>query len=284
MRPLAAPACASPFAQFVGALTFGVLAVSSPSMAADDPAASASPYVRSDWMIIPSEDVIYKYYPKFAADQGVIGRVLLDCDITKDSKLDNCSVHEEKPEHYGFGEAAIQLAQNEIHLWSQAVADAPLLGQVNVSVAFNPKTSMTDSAILAASTAAMPSTVSKEVADWSETVKQLDWNYAAPAENQMTFWKAERRLGPDSVRGTVRYEYFSAQTIEVQSVRSSAVTYDFDCKADTFKTLAITTYPETNLGGAGRTKQMGDVGPLKIVAGSVLDDAKTRVCDFDAVK
>eukprot|EP01039_Chlorochromonas_danica_P016445 gene16445-19447_t len=66
MRPLAAP-----LAQFIGALAFGALSVGAPSFAADDQTA-VSPYVRSDWMIIPSEDVIYKYYPKFAADKGVI--------------------------------------------------------------------------------------------------------------------------------------------------------------------------------------------------------------------
>ena len=155
MRPLAA--CAAPFAQFIGALALGALSIGAPSFAAEDQTA-ASPYVRSDWMIIPSEDVIYKYYPKFAADKGVIGRVLLDCDITQASGLSNCAVHEEKPEHYGFGEAAILLAQKEIHLWSQAVADTPLLGQVSVSVAFNPKTSAVDSPANTAAAAAMPTT------------------------------------------------------------------------------------------------------------------------------
>ena len=281
MRPLAA--CAAPFAQFIGALALGALSIGAPSFAAEDQTA-ASPYVRSDWMIIPSEDVIYKYYPKFAADKGVIGRVLLDCDITQASGLSNCAVHEEKPEHYGFGEAAILLAQKEIHLWSQAVADTPLLGQVSVSVAFNPKTSAVDSPANTAAAAAMPTAVSTEVSDWSQTIKQMDWNYAAPAENQMTFWKADRRLGPSSVRGTVRYEYFVAQSKEGQSVRSSEVAYEFDCKADTFKTLSITTHPESNLGGASLTKPVNSAAALKITPGSVLDDAETRICTFDAPK
>lgn len=278
MRPLAAP-----LAQFIGALVFGALSFGALSFAADDQT-TASPYVRSDWMIIPSEDVIYKYYPKFAADKGVVGRVMLDCEITQTSGLSNCAVHEEKPEHYGFGEAAVQLAQKEIHLWSQAVADTPLLGQVSVSVAFNPKTSAVDSPANIAAAAAMPTAVSKEVSDWSQTIKQMDWTYAAPAENQMTFWKADRRLGPTSVRGTVRYEYFVTQSKDGQSVRSSEVAYEFDCKADTFKTVSITTHAESNLGGASATKPVNSDAALKITPGSVLDDAETRICTFDASK
>jgi len=283
MRSLAAFARAASRLQCVSALAFGVLSVGGPSLAAEDPSA-ASPYIRSDWMIIPSEDVVYKYYPKFAADKGVTGRVLLDCDITQASGLSNCTVHEEKPEHYGFGDAAIQLAQKEIHLWSQAVADTPLLGQVSVSVAFNPKTSTTDSLTVASTSGPMPSTVSKDVSDWSQTIKQMDWNYAAPAENQMTFWKADRRLGPSEVQGSVRYEYFQLQSKDGQSVHSSEVAYDFDCKADTFKTLSITTHPESNLGGAGVTKTIKGAAALKITPGSVLDDAETRICAFDAPK
>lgn len=285
MRPLAALACVPTLAPFIGALALGALTISAPSFAAEDPAATsvASPYVRSDWMIIPSEDVIYKYYPKFAADRGVLGRVLLDCDVSQASGLSNCAVHEEKPEHYGFGEAAIQLAQKEIHLWSQVVSDTPLLGQVSVSVAFNPKTSAPDNAATSAAAAAMPTAVSNEVTDWSKTIKPLDWGYAAPAENQMTFWKADRRLGPDTVRGAVRYEYFLTQSKEGQSVRSSEVAYEFDCKADTFKTLSITTHTESNLGGAGVSKPINGAA-LKITPGSVLDDAETRICTFDAGK
>ena len=283
MRSSAALACASPFALFIGAVAFGVLSLSAPSFAADNPTA-ASPYVRSDWMIIPSEDVIYKYYPKYAVDTGVTGRVLLDCDITQTSGLSNCTVHEEKPGHYGFGEAAVQLAQKEIHLWSQAVADTPLLGTVSVSVAFNPKTATVSNPASEASAAPMPTTVSKEVSDWSQTIKQMDWNYAAPAENQMTFWKADRRLGPSLVQGTIRYEYFVTQSKEGQSVRSSEIAYEFDCKADTFKTLSITTHPDSNLGGASLTKPINNAAALKITPGSVLDDAETRVCAFDASK
>ena len=278
MRPLAAP-----LAQFIGALAFGALSVGAPSFAADDQT-TVSPYVRSDWMIIPSEDVIYKYYPKFAADKGVIGRVMLDCEITQTSGLSNCAVQEEKPEHFGFGEAAVRLAQKEIHLWSQALADTPLLGQVSVSVAFNPKTSNTDSSANATTAAAAPTTASKEVSDWSQTIQQMDWNYAAPAENQMTFWKADQRLGPNSVRGTVRYEYFLTQSKEGQSVRSSEVAYEFDCKVDTFRTLSITTHSESNLGGAKATKSVNSAAALKITPGSVLDDAETRICTFDASK
>jgi hypothetical protein len=286
MRPLAAFACAAPFAIFMGAFTLGVLSFSSSSQAADDPAAAptVSPYVRTDWMIIPAEDVIYRYYPKFAADKGVIGRVLLDCDVTKTSELSNCLVREEKPEHFGFGDAATQLAQKEIHLWSQAVADTPLLGQVSVSVAFNPKTSAAEGPAVSIAAATAINAASKEVSDWGQTIKPLDWSYAAPAENQMTFWKADRRLGPDAVRGSVRYEYFQAQSREGQSVRSSEVAYEFDCKANTFKTLSITTHAESNLGGASMTKTVKDADAMKITPGSVLDDAETRICVFDAQK
>lgn len=287
MRPLAAFACATPFALFLGAFSLGVLSFSASSQASDDPAAAptVSPYVRTDWMIIPAEDVIYRYYPKFAADKGVVGRVLLDCDVTKTSELANCLVREEKPEHYGFGEAASQLAQKEIHLWSQAVADTPLLGQVSVSVAFNPKTTAaSETAAGTVTVAAAAGPVSKEISEWGQTIKPLDWAYAAPAENQMTFWKADRRLGPDAVRGSVRYEYFQAQSREGQSIRSSEVAYEFDCKANTFKTLSITTHAKSNLGGASMTKTVKDADAMKITPGSVLDDAETRICVFDAQK
>jgi len=54
-----------------------------------------------------------RYYPKAAITAGVgAAKVVIDCGITGEGRLDNCRVRQEEPAQYGFGEATIQLASH----------------------------------------------------------------------------------------------------------------------------------------------------------------------------
>ncbi|UAL10596.1 energy transducer TonB [Caulobacter segnis] len=64
---------------------------------------------KSDWAQTPTGADFVRYYPKVAADQGVAGRAILDCDVTAAGSLERCRVVEETPLGYGFGEAALKL-------------------------------------------------------------------------------------------------------------------------------------------------------------------------------
>lgn len=64
---------------------------------------------KSDWAQTPTGADFARYYPKAAADQGVAGRAILDCDVSAVGSLERCRVVDETPLGYGFGEAALKL-------------------------------------------------------------------------------------------------------------------------------------------------------------------------------
>lgn len=69
------------------------------------PALVANPH----WRRRPSD--LGRYYPERAIQRGVEGEVLLDC-LVGTSGLLNCSVSQETPASWGFGEAALRISRD----------------------------------------------------------------------------------------------------------------------------------------------------------------------------
>lgn len=63
-----------------------------------------------NWIREPSSRDFARYFPRRALDQGQSGRVTLDCVISGNGRLD-CSVAQESPSGYGFGEAALDISR-----------------------------------------------------------------------------------------------------------------------------------------------------------------------------
>lgn len=58
----------------------------------------------------PDPSILERYYPQRARDQGVSGRVVIDCAITPQGALSGCRVISESPRGMGFGEASVRAA------------------------------------------------------------------------------------------------------------------------------------------------------------------------------
>jgi len=65
----------------------------------------------SDWLHKPTGRDMAKYYPENAARDSVVGRGIIDCDVTAKGLLDHCRVVDEFPTGYAFGEAALKLGR-----------------------------------------------------------------------------------------------------------------------------------------------------------------------------
>lgn len=63
------------------------------------------------WVREPNSRDFARHFPRRALDQGQSGRVTLDCVIAGNGRLD-CSVAQESPSGYGFGEAALSISRN----------------------------------------------------------------------------------------------------------------------------------------------------------------------------
>lgn len=87
--------------KFLAGLTLA-LALSGPVLA----------QARMEWAESPSGADFERYYPKAAADQGLAGRSILDCDVDDAGSLTGCRVVEETPPGYGFADAALMLARH----------------------------------------------------------------------------------------------------------------------------------------------------------------------------
>lgn len=65
------------------------------------------------WVQRPSGEDMARYYPEAALKAGVTGaKVIVDCGIAADGRLENCLVRTEDPVDYGFGEATVKLARH----------------------------------------------------------------------------------------------------------------------------------------------------------------------------
>jgi len=246
---------------------------------------AATTTVSSSWVILPSEDVIYRYYPKYQQDHGIAGVVDINCHVRNRRDLDQCLIKSETPEHNDFGAAAVRMAEAEFHVLPEPVVGAEINSSVTIRVAFTPKLaagSESAAALTAPTTAAIGAEDPAAVISWGQSVTPLDWHYAAPAKGQISFWKAEARLSPTTVRGSVRYEYYDRADAPATTVRSSVVTYEFDCAGHGYRPLGVTTYVQPNLAGAPTVLSGPAAASQKLEPGTVLEDAASRVCQFDA--
>jgi len=246
---------------------------------------AATTTVSSSWVILPSEDVIYRYYPKYQQDHGIAGVVDINCHVRNYRDLDQCLIKSETPEHNDFGAAAVRMAEAEFHVLPEPVVGAEINSSVTIRVAFTPKLaagSESAAATTAPTTAAIGAEDPAAVISWGQSVTPLDWHYAAPAKGQISFWKAEARLSPTTVRGSVRYEYYDRADAPATTVRSSVVTYEFDCAGHGYRPLGVTTYVQPNLAGAPTVLSGPAAASQKLEPGTVLEDAASRVCQFDA--
>ncbi|MDB5472332.1 MAG: TonB family protein [Caulobacter sp.] len=68
------------------------------------------------WKTPPGVDRVMRAYPVEAFKQGVSGTAKLNCLITVDGRVTDCQILSETPPGYGFGRAAIVVAQaSEFH-------------------------------------------------------------------------------------------------------------------------------------------------------------------------
>lgn len=63
-----------------------------------------------DWLRRPEPHIASEYYPRRAVAARVNGHVVLDCVAKANGRLTRCSVLEESPVGWRFGDAAILLA------------------------------------------------------------------------------------------------------------------------------------------------------------------------------
>lgn len=105
-------ASTAPARKTLGALLVGALAFAAAGAvwAANAP----EPTIRLPvWTQRPGGEDMARYYPEAARAAGVTSaKVLIDCGITADGRLENCLVRSEDPVQYGFGEATIKLARH----------------------------------------------------------------------------------------------------------------------------------------------------------------------------
>lgn len=93
---------------------------------------------RPDWKRRPTAADLKRVYPPRAKAEHVEGRVRLKCDVSLEGRLVRCQTSEETPEGYGFGEAAIQLA-DVMRMTPVKVDGKPSEGgTINMPIVFRP--------------------------------------------------------------------------------------------------------------------------------------------------
>ncbi|MEO7643279.1 MAG: energy transducer TonB [Ramlibacter sp.] len=65
--------------------------------------------VSPTWVRRPTTDDLARYYPSVALRTSTEGEVLLQCQVQPDGQLSPCSITNERPEKYDFGDAALKL-------------------------------------------------------------------------------------------------------------------------------------------------------------------------------
>lgn len=86
-----------------------------PTFTTDPPAPPLAPppkvITRADWLRIPSADDMARYYPESAQRRGVSGAATLNCAVTLNGAVRDCSVLSETPAEEGFGGAALKVSR-----------------------------------------------------------------------------------------------------------------------------------------------------------------------------
>ena len=100
----------------------------------------------------PSEEEIWRDYPKLANMMGLPGVARVTCDVEADGTINQCVVQSEVPAGLGFGAAALQVVSG-LHMNPATVDGAPVKAKYTVSIRFKaPETSK----LIAASLAQLP--------------------------------------------------------------------------------------------------------------------------------
>jgi protein TonB len=82
-------------------------------VAVDPPPAPPTPSVITNptWLRRPNGRDYERYYPARALERGQGGRVILDCVVAADGRI-NCAVASEDPPGWSFGEAAVRISRS----------------------------------------------------------------------------------------------------------------------------------------------------------------------------
>ncbi|MBI1250768.1 MAG: TonB family protein [Alphaproteobacteria bacterium] len=103
---------------------------------APPPAPPAPPVITSpQWLERPNARDFERFYPSRALERERQGRVVLDCVVRADGRI-NCSVSSEDPSGWGFGDAALRISER-FRMSPQTVNGEPTEGgRVRVPIQF----------------------------------------------------------------------------------------------------------------------------------------------------
>jgi len=95
------------------------------------------------WKSAPDADLLQSVYPQEALDRSVEGSVRLDCRVTSTGKTRDCAILSESPADYGFGQAALSLADS-FEFYPARTDGTPVeTAHVRIPVTFSPPPQLT---------------------------------------------------------------------------------------------------------------------------------------------
>ncbi len=97
--------------------------------------------VNPSWDVRPDADVMEAAYPAGALERGIEGHVTVQCKVSVDETLTDCTVVEETPAGEGFGEAVLTKVAPLVRMHPQTVDGKPV-GGAEVRVPFSFKQDM----------------------------------------------------------------------------------------------------------------------------------------------
>ncbi|WP_293477657.1 TonB family protein [Phenylobacterium sp.] len=104
------------------------LILGSIATAQEPPSGSAVHIIRNpDWARRPTAEEVMRHYPEAARRLGVSGRGVIACTVALDGRLEDCEAIAATPAGYGFGEAALAVAQY-VRMTPQTMDGAPRAG------------------------------------------------------------------------------------------------------------------------------------------------------------
>ena len=86
----------------------GTAVLAAGAVRAADPATSEM--IKPVWVEQPTLRTLMSVYPSAALDNGAQGMAVIDCQVADDGTLRACTVEQQKPAKYPFGEAGLKLA------------------------------------------------------------------------------------------------------------------------------------------------------------------------------
>lgn len=88
-----------------------------------------------DWLVKPDGALMARFYPIRAWREDMEGRATIVCAVGLDTRLIDCIVQSEAPTGYGFGKAALDLA-DEMRMAPAIRNGLPVKAQVRVPLVF----------------------------------------------------------------------------------------------------------------------------------------------------